>query len=411
MPNTFKASPNYTNRIFIKLTLLFGYSCKGIFIFFILYKCFNILFDDNWYIVIGSAVILTLILNYFEKNYKNYYKRLLVITNRLVKYSFIFVIFFILLGTSPIFMEPTDIESNNTNTNNEIENISNKDGNGSRGENSLVHKSQIDSQTGETMHNININISSKTLEQTGDIVKSSVSSISNNILPNIGASAAAAAAVKAASSASQNLPLIPRLGIIGATTLVAGASAKAGIVLGSAVSDIITERIKNPIYNNTASSSVQKGGTPAEVEENIPSPDDYTASSVNETNQFFTATFNIENSPVQIILTGILQLAILSMFLNIVFLVQLFNRFILKSNFDYILGLVDKYAPSKHKERVKKWFIKGNEKNNRFYFIMFVINSILLIIILLMIIVVTTFLLNDLDHLCEVHINYFANKK
>lgn len=356
MPNTTKALPNYTNRIFIKLTLLFGYFCKGIFIFFILYKSFNILFDENWYIIIGSAVIFTLILKYFEKNYKNQ---------------------------------------------------SNKDGSNDR--NSLVHKSQIDSQTGETMHSINI--SSKRLEQTGDIVKSSVSSISNNILPNI----AAAAAVKAASSASQNLPLIQRLGIIGATTLVAGASAKAGIVLGSAISDIIIESIKNPINNNTAYSSEHKGGTPGEVEDNIPSSDDYTASSVNESNQFFTATFNIENSPVQIILTGILQLAILSMFLNIVFLVQLFNRFILKSNFDYILGLVEKYAPSKHKahsaERVKKWFIKGNEKNNRFYFIMFVINSILLIIILLMIIVVTTFLLNDLDHLCEVHTNYFANKK
>jgi hypothetical protein len=141
-----------------------------------------------------------------------------------------------LLGMSPIYMESTDIESNNTNTNNtknEIGNISNKDGNGSRSpevENHLAHKSQIDSQ---------------------------------------------------------------------------------------------------------------KGGTPAEVEDNIPSPYDY------------TATFNLENSPVQIILTTILQLAMLSMFLNIVFLVQLFNRFILNSNFDYILGLVDKYVPNKHKERVK----------------------------------------------------------
>jgi hypothetical protein len=211
-----------------------------------------------------------------------------------------------LLGMSPIYMESTDIESNNTNTNNtknEIGNISNKDGNGSRSpevENHLAHKSQIESQ---------------------------------------------------------------------------------------------------------------KGGTPVEVEDNIPSPYDYTASSVNETNQFFTATFNIKNSPTQIILTGILILAMLSMFLNIVFLVQLFNRFILNSNFDYILGLVDKYVPNKHKERVKNWFVKGNEKNNRFYFIMFIINSILLIIILLMIIVATILLLSNLDHLCEVHTNYFANKK
>jgi hypothetical protein len=259
-----------------------------------------------------------------------------------------------LLGTNPILMEPTDIESANTNTTkNEIENISNKDGNGSRSENSLVHNSQIDSKTGEIMHSINVNISSKTLEQAGDIVKSSVSSISNTILPSIGAGAAAAAAVKAASSASQNLPLIPRLGVIGATTIVAGASAKIGIALGSTISDVITENIKSPINDNAAHPPVREGSTPAEYNDNIPSPVDYTASSVNETNQFFTATFNVENSPIQIILIGISQLAFLSMFLNIVFLVQLFNRFILKSNFEYILGLVDKYVPNKHKERVK----------------------------------------------------------
>jgi hypothetical protein len=111
-------------------------------------------------------------------------------------------------------------------------------------------------------------------------------------------------------------------------------------------------------------------------------------------------------------LIHIFSLNVLILILIIIFLFLIFNRFILKSNSEFIKSFVDKYMPKKIKVWTEQNFHNKVDKvidyNNRFMLIMFIVNSITLIAMVLLNIYASSELVNNIDEDVEIH-NFLNN--
>jgi hypothetical protein len=246
--------------------------------------------------------------------------------------------------------------------------------------------SEISTKNNTENYNFQINkdLMDKGLQSVSEMSKAVV----QQIAPNIGAGAAAGTATAAMVKATTGLPAFQRMGLIGGTAVITAASTKVGLNIGKAISkeSDIMDSIKNSEF---CDSNIER----------IPSPDNIFINSVLEKNE----QINIENSPLEVLLTSLFTLNVLTLLLIIILLILIFNRYILHFNLDLILSLIEKYMPNKLKELIKKKVNKGIDYNNKFILIMFIVNSIILIIILLMSIFVSAELAYNINDYVTVY--------
>jgi hypothetical protein len=244
------------------------------------------------------------------------------------------------------------------------------------------------------------------------INKQVVDSVSNTIiegakigiktaLPNTASVTAGGAVGATALKVSSGLPLPSRLAFVGLSTAVAAAGAKLGLSAADGLTnnaDKIKEIVENNI-KNSKHSNIDIGRIPS------PDIDDSFIFSVLEKNDIIS-----ESSPIEILLTSIFGFNVLILILNIIILINIFNRYVVKFNLELVSYLVDKYVPLNYRDRIKNYLTKGTNYNNNFLFYFFIFNCIILIIFLIINIYLSAELLVRIDEYCKIYIEFYSKK-
>jgi hypothetical protein len=220
------------------------------------------------------------------------------------------------------------------------------------------------------------------------------------IAPNSAAGIAAGALGSTVFKATSGLPPVTRMGAVAGSMMVGAAATKLGVDIATTMSNK-NEVKKLKIVTETKHSDHDK--------DQIPSPDDFFITSPLEHGDRISLN---DSSPLADMLIHIFSLNVLILILIIIFLFLIFNRFILKSNSEFIKSFVDKYMPKKIKLWTEKNFHNKVDKvidyNNRFMLIMFIVNSITLIAMVLLNIYASSELVNNIDEYVEIH-NFLNN--
>ena len=116
-----------------------------------------------------------------------------------------------------------------------------------------------------------------------------------------------------------------------------------------------------------------------------------------------------DNTPLVDLLESLFALNIISLFLFVVLLFIIFNRYILKYNFDLISSFVNKYMSKDFQSKFNNRLTKGIDYHNKYVFFMFIFLSIFLILLLLFKIVISAVLYLNISEYVEVH-NYLNSK-
>jgi hypothetical protein len=233
----------------------------------------------------------------------------------------------------------------------------------------------------------------KAIESAGMMGKA----FAENVGPNLGAAAAGGSAAGTAFKATQGVPMLQRLAIVGGVAFVTTLSTKTALNVGVAKAnnmDILSS-IKSSPHSNTNP-------------DRIPSPDPY---------GFIHSPlegWELECSPLETILSSILSLNVSVLLLIIILLYLIFYRYIVSSNKDLIWRALN-YILLKFNckeetiERTKKIFNQGDRYNTVFIFFLFIIISILLLIVLVFNIFIIIDLKDNIDNYVDVY-NYLYDK-
>jgi hypothetical protein len=373
---------------------ILGYISQFIFIGWVMYKTFNMICYDKYFLIYFIVALIAAIISDFifkilnnsDNIYILYLKTIVYYLIYIIGLIFLFIIYLENLG-SKILCQPEDnLDSSNNN------------GSGSSKEdsrNSMEIKSQKNPVTGEDELKGEFKLNKKDVREG---LKSGVVEGIKTVAPAIGGSAAGGALGTAVFTNTANLPMGPRIALSGAAIGVGTMSAVLGTTLGKRIMENKEEakKIKDPI--NTSSTSNDRS----------PSPDDnYNSFSVLENNESVNMVY--ENSPIQYLLSSILGFCLFSGILNIFFLYQLINKYLIKSNLDWILKCVDKYAPIKYKDFIKLRLQSLSNSQNKFSLIFCVIIFIFICLIWSAIIFICSELLLNIDDYCLVHMKLYSN--
>lgn len=115
-----------------------------------------------------------------------------------------------------------------------------------------------------------------------------------------------------------------------------------------------------------------------------------------------------DNSPLSIILSGIISLSIFGLFFNILFLYNLLKKYILKDNKDFILNLINKISIVKYREFLKNKFLRSLEISSRFDLLLFILVFLIILICFVGIIIACTLIVLNLDQFCINHLKFIS---
>jgi hypothetical protein len=225
----------------------------------------------------------------------------------------------------------------------------------------------------------------KGLEVLGEALSKSI----ETIVPNSGAGAAAGAIGASVFKATSSLPPLQRLTTVGVTTLVAAASAKVGIDVGTSIVKHGTSSVKNSAY---ADPNVER----------VPSPD----SDYFYINSLLESGESTDSSLLFILIRSEFLLNLLILILIISFLFLIFNKYILSYNIETLSNFV-----AKRSKKMQEWLINKNIQNKsnfysqKIFFVLFIINTVLLLYMLILNLFISALLLTNLEGYIQDHIN------
>lgn len=264
--------------------------------------------------------------------------------------------------------------------------------------NEVNTESNISSQTGPDEEKNKIYVKStdtdfvltvnKEALSTGiNTIAKAIESVGGQIVNNVAAGAAGGAVGAAVIKATSSIPPLQRIAAVGASVLVASTSATVGIGVGKAIIKNSVSGIKTSPHSD---SNVDR----------IPSPEEYPNNSVLE------STESIDGSLLYTLIRSDFILTLLIFALILIFLVLIFNKYVLKHNVD----ILSKFF-SKRSKRISEWLInkdiknKNNFYNNKLFFILFIFNTIFLVYILLLKLYIGSLLVLNLNEYVEEHHN------
>jgi cytochrome c oxidase subunit 2 len=233
----------------------------------------------------------------------------------------------------------------------------------------------------------------RALDVGSEVIKSTV----EHVIPNIGAGAAAGSAASTILKVSSALPPAQRMALAGASAFVVGAGAQAGLVAGTAIA------------KNTDIQSMIKNSPHSDPNlDRIPSPDPIFLI------QSPLEKWEIDPSPLEIILSGILSININILLLLFILSYFLISKYVLSSNKNLFLRLLNFILlklnlKMENIERIKTIFIKGEGYNDKFLFTLTIIIVIFIIAFFLLNMYFIYELNNNLDSYVDVY-NYLHNK-
>jgi hypothetical protein len=142
----------------------------------------------------------------------------------------------------------------------------------------------------------------------------------------------------------------------------------------------------------------------------IPSPDDITFNihSIVESNDgwdFFTA-----DSPLELLIKLILLLIILIFLCNLILLYQMFVRFVLNKNSEFIINTLDKIFKSKNKEYFEEKVNSYIKSGNSFFLFFWVLGFIILFFLLGLLFLIGIELFINIDDYCKVYTEIHDSK-
>jgi LAGLIDADG endonuclease len=337
--------PNNKNRFkqlffnFISITLLV----------FIFYKFVIGLSLSGLLGLIISAIISFLISNFILNKFKFSNNKFIKVLQIIVLINIICIIAFLICDyfnikiLSEIWCDADDNNYGST-SNTKTDNV--------------ILKSE-QSQDGEVYH---LTVKKSTVDKITDAAVIGGKTLIGTIAPNIGAGAAAGASASAMVKMTAGIPPLQRSAIVGGTAAVTAAGTLIGLEAGKAISKNIniSEAIKN-----------SRHGDPNI--ERVPSPD------INIINS--PLEINDDTIPLEVLLNSLYSLNILELFLFLILLFLIVNRYFYKFNMENIYNLIRKIMPVKFMIWYLKSVNKSIEYNTKFTNIMFIIIIILLIVI------------------------------
>lgn len=217
------------------------------------------------------------------------------------------------------------------------------------------------------------------------------------VIPNIGAGAAAGTSAVGVLKLTQGLTPAQRLVATGITSFVVATGTQAGLKASTAIA-------KNVDFNNMI-----KDFPHSDPDINrVPSPDqNFTIHSPLE-------KLELNDSPLEIILSSILSINICILLLILILFYLIFSRYLLSSNKDILFKILDTFLlklrfKEESIERYKQILINGDKYSNLFIFIFFIIVTFLLLFFSLLNIYFISEIKNNLDSYVDVY-NYIKNK-
>lgn len=269
------------------------------------------------------------------------------------------------------------------------------DGNTNIGNNNTISDSANSNSSEQKYYNMRVSeeTTNKAIESAGMVGKA----IAENVGPNLGAAAAGGSAAGTAFKATQGVPMLQRLAIVGGVAFVTTLSTKSALNVGAAQTNNlnILNSIKSSPHSNTHPDRIPS-----------PGPDAFINSPLEG--------WELECSPLETILSSILSLNISVLLLIIILLYLIFYRYILSSNKDLIWRAINYFllkfnCKEETIERTKYFLNKGDKFNTAFIFILFIILSLLLLIILVFSIYILIELQGNIDNYVDVY-NYLYDK-
>jgi LAGLIDADG endonuclease len=346
------------------------------FLVFIFYKFIIGLSLPGLLGLIISAIISFLISNFILNKFKLSNNKFIKVLQIIILINIIFIIAFLICDyfnikiLSEIWCDPDD--NNNGSTSN------------TKSDNVILTSEQT--QEGEVYH---LTVKKSTVDKITEAALIGGKTVLGTIAPNIGAGAAAGASASAMAKMTAGVPPLQRSAIIGGTAAVTAAGTVLGIETGKAISKNlnISEAIKKSRYGDPNI-------------ERVPSPDTNIINSPLEIND--------DTIPLEVLLNSIYSLNILELFLFVILLLLVVNRYFYKFNMENFSNLIRKILPV----RFMIWYLKSVNKsieyNTKFTNIMFIIIMILLIIFKLGNLYISYELKFNTDNYVEVY-NYLKN--
>jgi len=186
---------------------------------------------------------------------------------------------------------------------------------------------------------------------------------------------------------------LQRLISLGGSAVVSAAGTKLGLSLGTtaALNTDLKSMIKNSIHANPQP-------------ERIPSPDPFMIPSPLEDGQLIT-------SPLQDFLVYSLVLDIFIFILFIIILTIIFNRYVLKFNFNFINFILNKYMSANILNLFNNYITtqKLVDYHSKYILMMFIINSFFIFFFIFLKLFILSQLITDIDGYILVH-NYLHSK-
>jgi len=339
------------------------------------------------------AFSLSLIVNLKYKYSEIWYIR---IFESIMIYTIISFIIMIIFGVIFILPEVHAAEGDGLNSSNNADhnnnNSSSNKNNTSFSPNNL-NVNQVSEKTGERVYNVkaDFTVKEETIKNLADAAKNVLNP--GNILGGLAGGKAGAATIKT----TVGMPLGPRALVIATTTGAATFGGKIGYEVANAVKD------NQGLMNNIAKSHHANPDVTR-----VPSPGN------DPFNPFINCPLESANIPIEILIKNnfIVSILLLVLFISLIYVI--FNRFIFKSNINFIKVLIKKLPISN--DKIKKLELKLDNKlvkleeiNSNWLLILFSITCCTFIFILALNIYISFELYSNLDDYITVY-NYLKGK-
>jgi hypothetical protein len=370
---------------------------------FLTYLAYNFYFivSDGFGIFILSLLLSFLITDYILNNFKFSDNSIVRFLQKNILYFILFIIcillFYIIIKVLHSFINIIECSGQESGTIRRIENNNSVTSNPSNKGKDVVSVTEGNDKNNEYYE---FKVKKDVMHKFGSGIMESSKIAVEKIAPNSAAGIAAGALGSSVFKATSGLPPVTRMGAVAGSMMVGAAATKLGVDIATTISNK-NEAKKLKKVTETKHSDHDK--------DQIPSPDDLIITSPLEHGEIISLN---DSSPLADMLIHIFSLNVLILILIIIFLFLIFNRFILKSNSEFIKSFVDKYMPKKIKVWTEQNFHNKVDKvidyNNRFMLIMFIVNSITLIAMVLLNIYASSELVNNIDEYVEIH-NFLNN--
>lgn len=190
-----------------------------------------------------------------------------------------------------------------------------------------------------------------------------------------------------------NLPNTMSVAARVGTSIAAAGAGASSIKIGLGIGDVVLEQtgIKKEIKSHLKESIIKSAYSDPNITR-IPSL-------ALLSNEFIPSLLDNNEllSPLEKLLNYQLIINVMIFILVTSLLIIIFNKFVVKYNYDLINKLLGKYMSIKFKEKFDSYVSKSNELNNRFILVIFVINCILLFYFMILNIYVSSELTINID--------------